>query len=861
MWHAALVVLPLAAAAADARGQADDRVAALTLSFDRDGVGRVALSVVDPPGGGLNAVAVKRGLIDAIPADWSNVDRRQLGARSSWFLRRWPAPPEKRAVRRLDLKPLLAALQGEGVETLRLTVMVHRFGEVSCNLPARPALPGPALIYIYGENLGTDQPAPPVQIRFGERPTVPRRIVARAGRWSLALAALALAPILVAAWRLRRLAASAETARLGHALWRLHTHGPLATMFAWFVALGLTGGLALAAGWLDGPRPGDWVVRWLVLYAAPPAAAALLAAWVARPALTRLRADNWVGVEMIRRAPWATVWRSAAVVLTASAGVVLWQGHVGIAAASLVAAGVAGVLTNATGEEVHGKVVELPEGELVESVRTFAKILRVRVKTVGVVVNPTRRAEVVPTAKVNLTLPLLREFARPAVDALVAQRFALLAQRSGSLAGRTVSFASSTIVMLGAGAAIHFGDRLTAGVVDWVPLIVAAALVLFSLSTRFATRSIYWEADGRAASLTGPEILVVALAEQARRRGEPPDRSRLEDAFLYCPCSGRRAAALARRHGWSQDDVAQLLAVPAGADPSRYDVPLPPVPERPERKTISAIANALMVGLPLAFAHGAEASPPGAPRTAVLAAGVVGGPLLYWVVLRLIVGRKNAANGRALRGQLRAEGIDLSAWTAVLVGFAPDREPHNYDGTAQWDLGYLVPARERLLFIGRRARVAVPWSAVQVSMPPAGLWQSRRVLVTWDGGGFSVWPAGRHVPWGFARATAELHSQLEGWRDDRSRSDALPAAWADLPPPPPTPQGVKPFRESVKVGVVVRGITNLAVVVLAAACLTGLPFVAEWRGAGYAVAVMVVTVLAFTLRPLLRARRSGPLTG
>jgi hypothetical protein len=47
---------------------------------------------------------------------------------------------------------------------------------------------------------------------------------------------------------------------------------------------------------------------------------------------------------------------------------------------------------------------------------------------------------------------------------------------------------------------------------------------------------------------------------------------------------------------------------------------------------------------------------------------------------------------------------------------------------------------------------------------------------------------------------------------------------------------------------------------VAAAWLTGLPFVAEWRGAGYAVAVMIVTLLAFTLPPLLLARRRRPAT-
>jgi hypothetical protein len=860
MRRAAIAVALLVAAAAAARGQADDRVAELTLAFDRSGAGWVALTVADPPGGGLDAGVVSRGLTDAIPADWSNVDRRRLGARWTWFLRRWPAPPEKRAVRPLDLEPLLTALRDEGVPTLRLTVVVHRFGDVACNLPARPALPGPTLVCRYGEDLATDRPAPPVEIRFDERPTVPRRIEARASRWSLAVAALYLAPMPFAAWRVRRLAAWPAPDHLGHAVWRLYTHGPLVTTLAWFLALGLTGGLALTTGWLDGPRPSDWVLRWLALFAAPPAAAILLAARVARPALDRLRAADWIGLETLETAPRAAVVRLIAAVLAGSAAVLLYGDRVTLGLSVLLAGWIAQVVGDALGERQSGKVVDQSDTELASDVRALARVLGVRVKAVGIIASATRRAELYGTPKVVLTPPLVEHFARPAVGALVAQGLA----RATTLAASPIAGVVMVAALLGAGASglavFRFGDELPAAV-DWVPLTAAASLALCALSFRAMTRAANRAADGRAAWVTDPAALVAALAEQERRRGEPPDRSWLEDVFLPCPCAARRAAALARRYGWSPDDVAQLLATPVGADPSRYDVSLPPVPSRPDRKTMGAIAAALLVALPLAFAHAAEANPPGGPRAAVLAAGVVGAPLLYWVALWLIVSGKNAVGGHALRRRLRAEGVDPAELNSVLVAFAPDREAHNYDGSGQWDLGYLVPAGDRVLFIGRRMRAAVRWAAVELSGPPGdGARRPSRVVVTWKGGGFSVWPAVRPAPWGEARATAGLRARLEKWRDGRVSADALPAAWADLPPPPPTPDGVQPFRELVKARVAVSGVATLAVAGAAAAWLTGLPFVAEWRGAAYAVAVMVMTVFTFALPRLLLAHRHQPPT-
>src|SRR4051812_4615694 len=231
---AAVVIVVGTVVAADARGQADGRDAELMLTFDHGGTGRVALIVAAPPGGRPKLGAVHRGLIGAVPADWSKVNFRRLGERWVWALDGWPAPPKRPANRRLDPAPLLTALRGEGVATLRLTVAVNRYGDVSCDLGVRPESKWPHLVY--RDDLATDQAAPPLDLRFGERPTVPPRLIAaHGGQWSLALAALALVPMILGAWRVRCLTASADTDRLGRALWRLHTHGPLATTFAWFV--------------------------------------------------------------------------------------------------------------------------------------------------------------------------------------------------------------------------------------------------------------------------------------------------------------------------------------------------------------------------------------------------------------------------------------------------------------------------------------------------------------------------------------------------------------------------------------------------------------------------------------------------
>jgi hypothetical protein len=108
--------------------------------------------------------------------------------------------------------------------------------------------------------------------------------------------------------------------------------------------------------------------------------------------------------------------------------------------------------------------------------------------------------------------------------------------------------------------------------------------------------------------------------------------------------------------------------------PWRYDVPLPPVPERVGRNLFVVPTIMSMVPLPLAFAYAAEVSPLGLPRTDILVAGVVCVPLLFGAVLWLVNVRMNAMRKRELDRRLRAEGIDPTEMSGVQVAFAPDRE-------------------------------------------------------------------------------------------------------------------------------------------------------------------------------------------
>jgi hypothetical protein len=160
-------------------------------------------------------------------------------------------------------------------------------------------------------------------------------------------------------------------------------------------------------------------------------------------------------------------------------------------------------------------------------------------------------------------------------------------------------------------------------------------------------------------------------------------------------------------------------------------------------------------------------------RFAVYVAGAVVSLACYsWLTASLgLRGRKQLR--AAFTRKFEQEGIALSGSNAMLMGFSPSATPRFYLSSYNWDTGFLVFLRDRVVFLGDKVRFALkPEQIISVRMGPAGpgWWSSGRVYVDWRDsekgreGTFNLLP---HEPTSVTRVKGEANAflqRLQAWQ-------------------------------------------------------------------------------------------------
>jgi hypothetical protein len=227
-----------------------------------------------------------------------------------------------------------------------------------------------------------------------------------------------------------------------------------------------------------------------------------------------------------------------------------------------------------------------------------------------------------------------------------------------------------------------------------------------------------------------------------------------------------------------------------------------------------------------------------------------------------------AAFRRGIAAKLKAEGIDAEASGAIFVDFAPVSEPLLYDGFSQWDVGFLFPAGDRLTYIGERARFSLTRGQITDICLGRGVpsWlRGRRALVSWHdpaigtSGTVAFWPGDPRSLWQLRRGATALTHHLLAWRNDDDISETSTSA--ELGPPKLGTIHATAPRDTVRLRAMIGAILLWGLLEVALCVLLGVPFAPTLtRGAGYALAVMVGTLIAqvlpFWVTPRQRVKKS-----
>jgi hypothetical protein len=202
---------------------------------------------------------------------------------------------------------------------------------------------------------------------------------------------------------------------------------------------------------------------------------------------------------------------------------------------------------------------------------------------------------------------------------------------------------------------------------------------------------------------------------------------------------------------------------------------------------------------------------------------------------------------RGLAARLRARGLDPGA--AVFVGYAPSALPRIYEGTFDWDVGFLFVEAGHLSHVGDQARFCLrraQITGVRVAWRVPSWLPARRVYVAWHdpasgaGGTFCLRAAAAGSLRGVDRRSRALGERLQAWW--QQPATAAPPAAPDFPAPEVAPAvGLPPhavislFASLYYLGMVLLTAGGLAVI-------SGLP-VDPRQGSETLYALFVATVL------------------
>lgn len=475
---------------------------------------------------------------------------------------------------------------------------------------------------------------------------------------------------------------------------------------------------------------------------------------------------------------------------------------------------------------------------------------------------------------------LIRGLNRREVDAIVAHELAHLKGKHGG--HPILVFVVCMVLAIIAGTWLTMTGRMHS---DQTPMVIVPIIILLPLIwNRFRSRRQERAADRDALQYTVyPEAHVTSLVRINKQGMIPLNWSRVDETWLTHPSTQRRVERIGRHAGIPAKRVEELIREVQRDEPAAEHSPETdhyPLPEdllRPGRVFTTQFKQSALVRNVVLFFTLFGFTPAGLLALAqryefaadvpvwlnvLLAAG------LCWLILHVCESFLAVAGFAGMRRRLAAkladEGFDVAQPGGRFVSFSPADGPRLYEGFTNWDVGFLLLFRDRLVYLGDQVRFALRRDQVdRMALGPsaAAPWYPKRVYMTWrnDAGNAITqnfgWVEGKTLG-ALRRATPQLLRTLERWHAGADQAADVPAGLSDLGPPKLGAVSSLRLQDAVNGRGVLRLHVYLSLLAAGAAYVFGLSF--RWfDGAAWQAIVGSGLALLFTQAPMLLYRESS----
>ncbi len=383
------------------------------------------------------------------------------------------------------------------------------------------------------------------------------------------------------------------------------------------------------------------------------------------------------------------------------------------------AAGIGSVVVGQTLQAIQGLGIKaISSGPLRERVLEIAAKAKVKVANIYVFVTGTAQvanafASIGQT--VTFTDVLLEQLSVREVDAVIAHEATHL--KKGHASVRlviTLAFMACSFLLL-----IHgwlSGTSSPGLFIGYILVVLADIWLVTTISRRFE-----WTADAGAVALTGdPEAAITGLVKIAALNLTPLAWGKWAGNWIAHPSTRKRAEAIARNSGIAGDWLDSLLSSGGEHDASRYSIPGDPTSLILSAVTKN-IASTTLWWLPtilfcLCAACFARLSAYAETTFWAIGIAIAGGAMAIllsryfagWLTSRIYRGYERRLEAKVNGGASNAP--HRSRW---FVGMSPSNKLLIYQGSFDWDIGYLFVDGDRLCYQGDRTQFGVSRSEIE----------------------------------------------------------------------------------------------------------------------------------------------------